>query len=518
MNPDAIPPVPGDESGSGVEAAATRRRRAGSTFAGDVLRLVSGTTVAQLITVLSSPIVTRLYGPEAFGLWAIFGSITLVIGVVVCLRYELAIMLPPTDEEAANIFTLSLLFVSLTTLITVPLVVFGGGLASRLLKAPALSKVLWAVPVMVFINGVILVFNYWNSRTRHFARLSGARVAASATSTAVQLGAGWSGHAGANSLIASSIAGSGISSAALARQILRDDGALFRRSVRWRAIREAFARYSKFPAYGTASALLNSVSWQLPSFLLQYYFSTLVVGLYSVGNQMLRVPLSLVGGAISQVFYQRAAEAHRKGRLAEIVEGAFQRLVAFGLFPTVIFAIVGREIFLVVLGSKWGEAGVYTQILSLWTFFWFISSPLTSLFSVLERQEFGLKINAVIFVTRLASLVTGGLLGNARLAIMLFAGTGVLTYGYLNFAVMAASGVSYRRALKILWKYVVLTAPAAGILLALKFLGTGLYAPVVAAAILSAAYGLYVARTDPQISSRLARAPWLGRLVARRVS
>ncbi|MDI6867844.1 hypothetical protein [Methanoculleus sp.] len=66
----------------------------------------------RLITILAAPVIARLYGPEAFGFLAIFTSITSIIGVVACMRYELAIMLPKTDEEAANLLGLCLLCVA----------------------------------------------------------------------------------------------------------------------------------------------------------------------------------------------------------------------------------------------------------------------------------------------------------------------------------------------------------------------------------------------------------------------
>ena len=79
-----------------------------SSFAANVLKLVTGTTFAQVIIVLASPLLTRLYGPEAFGFLALFTSITSIIGVIACMRYEMAIMLPKTDEEAANLLGLCL--------------------------------------------------------------------------------------------------------------------------------------------------------------------------------------------------------------------------------------------------------------------------------------------------------------------------------------------------------------------------------------------------------------------------
>ena len=79
-----------------------------SSFASDVLKLAGGTAIAQILSILASPIITRMYGPEAFGLSALFASITGIVAVVACLRYELAIMLPEKDEDAANLLALGL--------------------------------------------------------------------------------------------------------------------------------------------------------------------------------------------------------------------------------------------------------------------------------------------------------------------------------------------------------------------------------------------------------------------------
>jgi len=64
-----------------------------------VLTLVGGTSIAQALSFLFSPIQTRLFSPEVFGELSVFGSITGIVGIIICLRYELAIVLPKDDDE-----------------------------------------------------------------------------------------------------------------------------------------------------------------------------------------------------------------------------------------------------------------------------------------------------------------------------------------------------------------------------------------------------------------------------------
>jgi len=172
-----------------------------------------------------------------------------------------------------------------------------------------------------------------------------------------------------------------------------------------------------------------------------------------------------------------------------------------------VLGIVAGDVFRVVFGARWAEAGVYTQILSFWTFFWFISSPLSSLFSVLERQEFGLKLNVLILGTRFVSLAAGGLLGNARLALTLFAASGVLVYGHYSFAILAAAGVRWSAAVRILGSSVAAVTPIAGVLVAAKLAGAPPWLELLTAGVALAIFFSFVIRRDPALLAML-RSVW----------
>lgn len=477
----------------------------GGSFFGDVLKLVSGTVLAQALTILVAPILSRLYAPDAFGSAAVFASVITIIGAVACLRYEQAIMLPETDQDASHLMVASFLLVAVFSGLTLAIVLLARDPLLRLLNAPDLAPYLWLAPIAVLFNGWLLVLNYWNARTKHFGRLSVAPTVKAGTTTSLQVGLGVVGPAHSGSLIASRVLGSTVATAVLGTLTWRDDHTLVRQSVSWPGIRAGLDRYRKFPLYGTWSALLNSISWQLPTFLLSAFFSPTIVGFYALGTRVLRLPMGLIGSAIGRVFFQRAAEAKAAGTLSEVVESAFRRLVMIGMFPLLLLTMIGRDLFVVVFGENWAEAGVYTQILSVWTFFWFISSPLSTLYSVLERQEFGLALNAVIFVTRFVSLGIGGFMGNARLALLLFGVSGILIYGYLSLTIMAAAGVPWRSLIGILAANFALFIPAGLTLVALKAIDASSVVLVTTSCAILGVYCLYVVRSDPPVRSLLSQ-------------
>ena len=468
------------------------RFRSKPFFTSDVLKLASGTAFAQLLGILTTPLLTRLYPPEAFGLAAVFISITGIVSAVMCLRYEQAIMLPETDEEAVNLLAVSIGFAMLVSLLTAFIIWWGKTLLLRALNIDMLAPYLWLMPVAAWLGGVFNALNYWNSRTRQFGRLSVTRMVSSFVTAVATLGAGLIGIATAGAKIGANVGGQALAAIILSGQIWRDDRKLFIRSLHWRDISLVLKRYRKFPLYDTWSTLLNTASWQLPVLLLSSFFSPIVVGHYALGYRILQLPMNFVGTAIAQVFFQRASGAYIQGKLDIVVESAFRRLVMVGLFPVLTLTIIGRDLFSVVFGASWAEAGVYTQILSIWAFFWFISSPLSTVFRVLEKQEFLLKWNLFNLIIRFFSLWIGGVLQNPRLAVFLFSSSGVVVYGYITLAILLQANVPMHQAMRVFRKYLLIFLPAGSILLCLSAIGVSVEIRLLVASLMFACYFLAV--------------------------
>ncbi len=424
------------------------------SFSGNILKLVTGAAIAQVLSVLVMPIITRLFAPEAYGISSLFLSITGIIGVIACLRYELAIMLPKTNEEASNVLAVSLCSVLLITLISALIVFCCCDHILHLFQASELKNYIWLIPVAVFFSGVYSSLNYWNSRTKHFGRLSAVQVISSIVTQVARLTAGFAGFVSGGVLIMTSILGSIVSVAALSGQIWRDDKKLFVSHMQWLRIADGFIRFRKFPIIDTWGGLLNATSWQLPALMLSSFFPLSVVGFYSLGLTAIKTPLSIIAGALSQVFYQKAAdEKNVKGNSGKLVENLMSKLMFVGILPTIILTLVGEELFVVVFGERWIEAGRYSQILAPWIFFWFISSPLSTLFSVYERQGSALLVHFVIFITRIISLYIGGIYQNIYLALGLFSVTGIAAYAFVAAWNIRLAKASRRKILFILMKY-----------------------------------------------------------------
>lgn len=87
---------------------------------------MSGATLAQGLSFILSPVTTRLFSPEVFGDTSVFASITSIVGVIICLRYELAIVLPQDDDEGFSLLKLCYIFALLISAIAGLIFFFGG--------------------------------------------------------------------------------------------------------------------------------------------------------------------------------------------------------------------------------------------------------------------------------------------------------------------------------------------------------------------------------------------------------
>ncbi len=394
------------------------RALASGSLVGPVLTLVTGTVAAQALAYLARPLLTRLFTPEAFGLLGFYLAAVAVLSTAAMGKYEDAIPLPASDRDAAGVWTLALglgLIASLVSLIVIPL----REPIAALLYRPEVATALWFIPAGVWATAWGRANEVWLTRVDRFGSVSGARVAQNAVMVPAQIGAGLTGGA-ASGLIGGHLAG-------------RVVGTLVMFGVALRSVRPVLSdlgrlagQYRRFPLFSMPSGFLNTLSTQLPAFLLLAYFAPDVLGFYVLAYGTLAVPMQLIGGAVGQVFFVRAAEARREGALGPLTQMVFARLSAFGLFPLAAMVLAAPAAFGAVFGAEWREAGVYAQLLAPWLYFSFVSAPISALFDVLEQQPWELAFNAVLVTARVAALVIGGQSGSALWTVGLFGAVSAL--------------------------------------------------------------------------------------------
>ncbi|MBE0472265.1 MAG: oligosaccharide flippase family protein [Methyloprofundus sp.] len=406
-----------------------------NAFARGVSVLVGGTAGAQALMVLAAPLLTRLYTPEDFGLLAVYSGLLALFTVVASLRYELAIPLPESNTEAANLVVLSLLVVLLMTFISALMVVLAGEKIAHALDTPKLANYFWLLPLGVFLSGVYKVFNYWAVRTKHFGDIARTRISQTLATLAVQL-LGY--KLGGIALLFGQAGGQGVGSLRLARSAIKHKEFS---NWSWTGVGAAARRYKQFPIFSTWTGLFNTASSQLPPILLASLFSSGAAGLFALANRVLAMPMSVLGGAVGNVFFSNAASAYRQGQLSSLVLSVHDKMAKVAMPITLTLVFFAPLLFSFVFGEDWRKAGEMVQWMAPWLYFQFVSSPLSSVFAVLNSENKTMLFQGILFASRLASMVYGGMYLDLIYTVALFSIVSLIFYIFYLSWIFRYSGL-----------------------------------------------------------------------------
>lgn len=413
-------------------------------FVRNVSVLTGGTTIGQAVLIAASPVLTRLYTPEDFGLLAVFSSLLLTIGVVANLRYQHAIPLPKTEIAAIHILVLCFFVaVSMVTFVAIILLFTGIPIAESL-NTPALIPHLWLLPIGILVIGIYQVFNFWAVRTQAFSDIAITKLFQPIAMTGIQLTAS---PLGAVALLIGQVAGQGAGAGTLARRTLRGKGPLLRR-VRFNRVLWAAKRYKKFPLYSSWEAIFNRAGTHLPPLMLAALFNPSIAGIYLLAHRVLDAPLKLIGESIGRVFLSQAPDAWRDGSLGALVYLVHSQLANFALAPMLVVAITGPDIFVLVFGSQWGASGQLARLMTPWIYLLFLTAPLSILFSTLEKQVHGMIFHSILFTSRITSLVFGSIFFDELITIFLFSIVSALCYAFLLVWITVSSGSAIKFSFK----------------------------------------------------------------------
>ncbi len=393
-----------------------------SEFVKNALKMMTGTTAAQVVSFLASLLLARLYAPDNFGTLAIFMSSVLMISRLATLRYHHAIMLPKTDKDAANVFSLSILLVFITTLLTIiGIVLFGNYFIARQ-SDHGFVKVIYLIPVSVFLLGIGDCFYYWLSRQKRFGLLATTKFSQTlvGVSTQVLLGRSMQMMGLVLGWVVNHICYFGIQLVAMFRYFPE-----IWKATSWVNMKKMARTYSDFPLINSPHLGIDILQNEGLIFMIAYYFESAVLGWYAFANRILKTPIAMVANAITNVFYQKAsADQQLKNANADLILSIYKTLFLIGLpFFTVLF-FGAPWIFSFLFGEEWRIAGIIGQILVPWIFLHFMVAPVSQIPLVVDKQKEALLLSIVSLVFKFGSIYFGALSGEYLYTFILLSVTG----------------------------------------------------------------------------------------------
>lgn len=381
-------------------------------FLKNVSVMLTGAALGQSVSILLSPVLTRLFSPQQFGVLSIYTAILTIVVVMASLRYEMTLPLAASDEDAINLAAVCGCALAAMTAV-LALIAFTFPMSwARLIWPTALS----ATRVHIYCGMLVLGFFclgayyialYLATRQGGYRAVANTRIAQGVVGPLSQIGMGLA-HLGGHGLVLGSIIGQSAGTFGLLRKVLagRDD---LLRAVSWRRMKALAARYRRFPLIASWAALLDQLGGnQLLYLLVSVQFSPRIAGFIFLAERIVARPLSIVGTSILQVFLGEASKtvssdpAKLKSRFYQVTTRQF----GLALVWIVTANLAAAELFPFAFGAKWSEGVVYLQAMSLGYLIQAVVLPVFHTLQIMEKQA----LAAAWQVGRLAATVTGFLI------------------------------------------------------------------------------------------------------------
>lgn len=345
--------------------------------------LLSGTALAQLIPILLEPILRRYYSPEIFGAYSVYLSLLGILIIVASFKYELAIILPKKDKEAANIFILSVIlsfFFSIILLIIV--LIWKKNICIFLNLSLTYVNYLYVIPLGTFLFSLYQSINFWLIRKKKFLAISQNKFIRRSFEGSGKIGFRF--IVGTYGLVIGDILGhianlvSGV--------IQAHKSGLNLKLINFNKLRYVSRKYIEYPKFNVIPSFLSACSYLLPAILINKFFSTEYAGFFDLSKLVLSIPLALIATSISNVLLQRVSEKYREKQsfVKEFIPIVIiVLLIAFTeLF---IISLWGADLFIFIFGKKWSLSGEISEIL-IWSFsISFITASFTSVFIAMKK-------------------------------------------------------------------------------------------------------------------------------------
>ena len=366
----------------------------------NIMVLTSGTALSQMVAYVLTPIITRLYTPDESAELGLYIRIIGVGAAIATARYELALPVLKLDHHSFRVYRFALRVTLITScfamLIMLYPILFSGSLSNALFYL----SIPFGLALLAFQN----LGTNWAVRMKRFRLISYSKLASSAAGNILKVVFGFfqTGYIG---LILGTVIGFIVGCIFFLRDF-RFTNSSFKISSKSPRNAVLARQYIEFPKINLPHTLMDLGKELLIAFIIWEIFGKREYGLFNHTYQMLRIPLVLIGASIGQVFFQRCAERINKGENITIVaRQSVKTLFVFSIVPFSVVFFFGAELFALVFGEDWREAGQYAQIMAPWFMVNFMSSPISSLPLILKKQGSFFMLALVGSLLMIASLL-----------------------------------------------------------------------------------------------------------------
>jgi O-antigen/teichoic acid export membrane protein len=327
----------------------------------------AGKVIIIILTLLTTPLLTRLYSPEAYGYFSFMNTVASNVAVLATLGFPAALLITKNDREFYNLF-FSIVFISLALLL-----VFSGFFLLFLdqIVPFKLGRHKWSYAAIIILGAAVFTFmqtfanwNIWRSQFKTGAKIN---VMVNGSSRITSLAIGYL-FGNAFGLMIGEIFGKMLGLLTIVFVNLKKEWKEVIQQLRVADMVSITKKFKRYPYYVLPGGYIGLLSNHIPLLIFPYVFSSATFGNYSLASGLIAMPSVLLAQPLSSIFLKKMVVMHsgEKDRIPLVLKRVLNGLFLAGVLPFSFVAVFGPEIFAFVFGDEWITAGRFSSILALY--------------------------------------------------------------------------------------------------------------------------------------------------------
>ena len=319
-----------------------------------------GSIFSQLIVFFATPLLTRIYKPEIFGLFTLFIAISSTFSLVSSGRFNTAVVVAKNKNESVTLFHLSILITTIFSILFFFIIFIGENFFKQILNAKKLGFWWYFIPILIFLESIIILFKDYANRIKNYSILSKLIVFRVLLYVTIAVICGFLGYVSEGLFIAYLL--SYLITLVFFKFKIKKfvkinffaQGPKFIKTIK---------KFYIFPLNSYAH-ILNSLMTYIPIYFISKSYSLSILGYYALTLNAIFLPLSFISSSVSTINLRKVPELikNRENLLKYFFKNTFYLTVLVTL-PAIILTLYAPEICIFVFGKEWQTTGEFIKIL-----------------------------------------------------------------------------------------------------------------------------------------------------------
>ncbi|OYP40173.1 hypothetical protein CIK90_02120 [Prevotella sp. P5-126] len=371
-------------------------------FIRNTFKLSASSVIMMGLSILVTPILTRIYTPEDYGIWGIISSVATIVSSILFVSYEYAIVQSDREEEIPGLISFCMIcgvtVIAITTIVFLLGSLFGFVFFTSFPSLPLLIVILLFTLVNSLATVVANRYSFYNS-------MSYANITEGASQAATRLLFG-SWVPIKMGLVIGNIISVFLSAVILTRRVLNFFRENNKHIFSFNNIKSLAIKYKKYPLFDAPAKLIEYSLGNIVLLILSAHFDKGEIGCYTILVQLLLLPITLIGTSMSRVSFRELAESiNDKERFSLLTHRLIKICMILSLLPILFFVLGGDYLLVWILGDGWQDAGKMALCLTIFSVPVILSEPLLPIFKVMNKQDVRFVINLIGIVAIIISIV-----------------------------------------------------------------------------------------------------------------